>query len=314
MKNSVESDTVDCLGMGIMPLDLLYSVKRLPLAGEKIDALDRTLQGGGPVPNALVGLSRLGLSTALIAVVGDDHMGRTLIAELQREGVDHSLVVSKKRPTAVAIGLIELGSGRRTIVLHRRVFIGSRDVRTSACPIPRVVHLDGRDLEATMKLARWARRVGAAVSFDIGSVRNDVTPVLPLVDHLVVADAFAFSYTGARRAAAAIRRLADICPGSIVVTEGLKGSTGLEREAGRTTGEMIRQPAFKVACVDATGAGDSFHAGYLYGLLKGLDMAGRLEFGAAVAALKCRRSGARAGAPTLRQVMRFLRDNPRTYA
>ena len=127
-------------------------------------------------------------------------------------------------------------------------------------------------------------------------MRNDVTPVLPLVDHLVVADAFAFSYTGKRKATTAIGRLAEICPGSIVVTEGLKGSTGRDRNADRTTGEMIRQPAFKVTCEDATGAGDSFHAGYIFGLLKGLDMAERLEFGAAVAALKCGRPGARTGA------------------
>ena len=139
-------------------------------------------------------------------------------------------------------------------------------------------------------------------------MRNDVSPLLPLVDQLVVADEFAFPFTRTNKATDAIKQLSHYCAGSVVVTQGIKGSTGFE------AGKIIHQQAFRVKAVDATGAGDSFHAGYLYGLLNGFDMAERLKFGAATAALKCTRPGARTGAPTLSQVTQFLRKNPETYA
>lgn len=294
--------------MGIIPLDLLYTVDHFPRPGGKVNAVDLCIQGGGPVPNALVGLSRLGMSTALIAVLGNDWVGRFGMEELQTENVDCQFIITKKAPSATAAGFIEQGSGRRTIAFHRRVGLKPADIRTSRYPIPRVIHLDGRDLEASMKLARWGKRVGALISFDIGSIRNDVSAIFSLVDHLVVADAYALPYTGARSATQAIIRLTSQCSGSIVVTQGTKGSIGFEN------GEFTCHPAFKVDVVDTTGAGDAFHVGYLFALLKGYGMADRLRFGAAVAALKCTRAGGRVGMPTLRQLNRFLKSDPETYA
>jgi len=298
--------------MGIVPFDLLFTVGRYPGAGMKIDAADFFMQGGGPVPNVAIGLSRLGFKTALIAAVGNDPFGRIAIDELKKEGVDHRFMIVKKQPSALATGWIEAASGRRTMVLSRKIFVKPGDIKTSAYPLPRIVHLDGRDMAATLKLARWARRIGAIVSFDIGSVRNDVSAVFPFVDHLVVANEYAFNFTGTRSARSAIRKLAYLCPGTIVVTEGIKGSTGRESSPGGRD-EFVFQPAYRVRNVDATGAGDCYHTGYLYGLLKGCDLKGRMRFGSAAAALKCTRPGARTGIPNERQLISFLAKNPDIY-
>ncbi|MFQ6008230.1 MAG: carbohydrate kinase family protein, partial [Candidatus Zixiibacteriota bacterium] len=207
-----------------MPLDLLYTIDRYPPAGGKVNASALCIQGGGPVPNALVGLARLGFKTALIAVVGNDWFGRVGIEELKKEKVDHRFVIVKRSSSATAAGFIEEGSGRRTIAFHREICLQPSDVRTFRYPIPKIIHLDGRDLEASIKLARWGKRVGALISFDIGSMRNDVSPIFPLIDHLVVADMYALPFTKAKTVAQAIKKLADFCPGSIVVTQGIKGS------------------------------------------------------------------------------------------
>jgi len=299
---------LDCLGLGIIPLDILLTVPYYPKAGGKIDASDIIIQGGGPVPNALVGLSRLGKRCAVIAAVGNDMAGELSVSELTDEKVDARYVIVKQRPSALAAGMIEAGSGRRTIALHRRISVVPEDLELERYPIPRVIHLDGRDLEAAIALARWGRQQGCAISFDIGSMRNDISPILPLVDHLVVADAYAFPFTGARNAERAIKRLARYCYGTIVVTEGMAGSCGCE------DGKLVRQCAYKVTQVDTTGAGDSFHAGYLYGLLLGWDLRRRLKFAAATSALKCTHPGARTGAPTLREVQRFMNGRPKPYA
>lgn len=303
-----QSKSVDCLGLGIMTVDFLFTVDAYPEAGSKIDGSSLCIQGGGPVPNVMVGLSRLGHTTILITAIGNDPVGTFGRQSLCDDGVDDRFVIKKNGTSDTAAGFVESGDGRRTLVLNRDIHVLPRDVKTGALPTPRIVHLDGRDLDACMKLARWGRKVGAKITFDIGSMRNDVSPIFPLVDHLVVADNYAFGFTGAKNVRTAVRRLAAHCPGTIVVTEGIKGSTGFEN------GKWYRQPAYRVPIVDTTGAGDAFHTGYIYGLLHDYDIARRLAFGAAVAALKCTKMGARAGIPRLQAIRRFLKGEPPKYA
>lgn len=70
---------------------------------------------------------------------------------------------------------------------------------------------------------------------------------------------------------------------------------------------MYQQAAFAIETVDTTGCGDAFHAAFIHGLLEGWAPPHLLRFAAAVAALKCRRLGGRAGLPTLPEVEAFLR-------
>jgi sugar/nucleoside kinase (ribokinase family) len=208
-----------------MPLDILFEIDGYPPAGSKKDATSLTIQGGGPVPNVLVGLKRLGRSVALITAVANDLAGQIGVEELAREGIGAGLLVRKNKGSSdTAGGFVEVKSGRRTIVLHRALRVTPRDIVTKNLPIPKVIHLDGRDLDACMKLARWGRKVGATTCFDVGSVRNDVSPIFPLVDHLVVADSYALPFAGCRSARRAVEKLAGLCPGTVVVTEGTRGS------------------------------------------------------------------------------------------
>jgi sulfofructose kinase len=60
--------------------------------------------------------------------------------------------------------------------------------------------------------------------------------------------------------------------------------------------------------VDTTGCGDVFHGAYAAALARGLDLAGRVRFASAAAALKAMRAGAQAGIPTRAAVEEFIRD------
>ena len=64
------------------------------------------------MPNTMVGLSRLGKKTALIAVLGDDWVGRFGMEELRKEKVDLRFIITKKAQSATAAGFIEQSSGR----------------------------------------------------------------------------------------------------------------------------------------------------------------------------------------------------------
>lgn len=299
---------LDCLGLGIAPVDILYQVERFPKPGSKIDALNMTIQGGGPIPTAMATLGRLGMKPGLVAAVGNDIFGDYAINELNKFGVDTSNMIRKPRSTAIAAGWYEKGSGRRTIILDLKTRISPGDIRLDRLPDCRAVHLDGRDLAVCLKLARWAKEKAIPVVFDVGSLRNDVSPIFPLVDHLVCAADFAMPFTGTINLRKAVERLASLCPGTIVITSGIKGALGYSRTEG-----WFRQKAFRVRTVDTTGAGDVYHGAYIYGLLSGGDLACRMELASAAAALKCTKPGGRSGIPTKIELKRFLSRKRPTY-
>jgi|WetSurMetagenome_2_1015567.scaffolds.fasta_scaffold144555_1 sulfofructose kinase len=300
--------TYDCLGLGIAPLDILLQINKYPNPGAKIDSDLITVQGGGPIPTAMVTLARLGFKAALIGAIGDDLPGKLVIEELKREKVDTSQILIKKRATALACGWIEKKNGRRTIVLHRDIFVNPANINLKKLGKPKIIHLDGRDLSACMKLARWGRNHHIPIVFDIGSMRNDISPILPLVDHLVVSADFALPYTKTKKPLDAIRKLSRVTPGTIVVTSGTKGSLGYDRNDG-----LASAPAFKVNTIDTTGAGDVYHGAYIAGLLKSWPLERRMIFASACAALKCTMPGGRSGIPSFRKAQNFLAGDREIY-
>jgi sugar/nucleoside kinase (ribokinase family) len=70
-------------------------------------------------------------------------------------------------------------------------------------------------------------------------------------------------------------------------------------------------PAYRVPVVDTTGAGDIFHAGFIFGLLRGWPLERQLDFACAAAALNCTASGARGGIRTLADVENLMATTPR---
>ena len=75
---------------------------------------------------------------------------------------------------------------------------------------------------------------------------------------------------------------------------------------------IVYSKGFEVEAVDTTGAGDVFHAGFIYGLIKNWDVAEILRFANAVAALKCTRMGGRS-VPMLEEVDSFLGVSTDTF-
>jgi sugar/nucleoside kinase (ribokinase family) len=75
-------------------------------------------------------------------------------------------------------------------------------------------------------------------------------------------------------------------------------------------GSFIESPGFEApgSCRDTTGAGDAFHAGFLYGFLTGEDIETSMKLGNAVAAMKCSALGARTALPTRPELDEFLRE------
>lgn len=277
-----------------------------PSVGLKIDGIPGSslVAGGGPVPTACCTFSNFGGKAAVITSLGDDRWGQFAREELESFGVDHShCIIRKNCRSALAFAWIEIGTGDRTIVLDmdKRLFIKPADIKLNSLPIPKLIHLDGRHVDACAKLARWGQQVGAKIMLDVGSIRNRVDALFPHIDYLICADQFALHYWKTKSIEKAAQEFKKIGIPEVIVTSGIKGSYGIDAE-----GNECFQRAYKIQAVDVTGAGDVYHGSHLYGLHQGWDIARRMKFAAAAAALKCTKPGARMGIPTYRKALTFM--------
>ncbi len=293
----------DCLGLGICAIDYLCIVPKYPELDEKTEAVEFSLQGGGPVATALVTLARLGCKTTFIGRIGDDACGKFLLNEFATEGVNITgLITDKFRPTNQAFIWIDKQTGKKSIVLNNKGYlpISDSEIDLDHIQSARYLLIDGRDIEANLMLIRWAKKKGTKIILDAGSPRERMEELLRLVDYPVVSERFCQAYLKQKNCEKAIKELLDKGAEAAVVTCGSEGCYGGDR-----TG-IYYQPAFPVDAVDTTGAGDVFHGAFIFGLLNNWNLETILKFSSATASIKCTKIGGRLGIPNLQTVNDFL--------
>ncbi|HEV8677077.1 MAG TPA: PfkB family carbohydrate kinase [Methylomirabilota bacterium] len=293
----------DVVGLGVNVVNELLVVSRFPEPDSKNDALAVTRQAGGVVASALVACARLGLRTKYVGKVGADDLGVLSREALQKEGIDlHDLVADPAVETRLTFGLIEHGSGRRTLIrsARRPARLRPEEVSSAAVTGGRILHLDGYEGPAAVRAARLAREAGSLVSLDAEDATENHTELFPLADVLIVSHRFAQRLAAAERVPAILDALERFGPRVVGVTLGAAGS--VVRHRGRT----VEAPGFAVELADTTGAGDVFHGAFLAGLVWGWPLEAALRLANAVAALKCTKLGGQAGIPTLAEARGFL--------
>ncbi|HEX5734129.1 MAG TPA: PfkB family carbohydrate kinase [Blastocatellia bacterium] len=294
----------DAVALGLNAVDHLIVVPHYPEFNSKIPYQSHTLAPGGQSATAMVTLARLGLSASYIGKVGSDEEGRFQISSLASEGVETAgVTVVEGAESQNAFIIIDQATGERTILWRRdeRLTIREDEVDERAVTAGRVLHIDGHDVAASIASARFARGAGIPVVLDIDNVYPGAENLFPLVDFLISSSTFPERVTGERDIAVALKRLHEIS-GSLMVAATL----GAEGALGYIHDHYVHSPAFKVECLDTTGAGDAFHGGFIYGLLKGFSVEKTLRFANAVAALKCRAVGARTALPRIDEVNSLL--------
>lgn len=294
----------EILATGSATADDLLFVDRFPTPDSKQEVLREERHGGGLAATAAVAAARLGVPTAYADALGDDDLSRWVIADLEREGLDTSMIarVPGARPIHAVI-IVEQGSGARTI-LYTTEGQAARDavaLSPAAIAQARVLCIDDVRLSSPAWEAalRAARAAGVQIVADF-ELRHDPA-LLALIDHLIVPAAFATRVTGLADPARAARALWTAERAAVVVTCGAAGAWYYAGE-----GEAQHQAAFPVQAVDTTGCGDVFHGAYAAALTWRLGLAERVRLASACAALKATQAGGRQGIPTRRQVEAFL--------
>ncbi len=293
------------VGIGQCAWDLLAVVDRFPRSDTKKEVLVWEEQGGGPVATALAALARLGVSCWFHGVTGDDREGAAIRQSLREEGVDVTGLVERSNASSqTAFIAIDKSAGTRTIFWKRPSGypLQAEEIPTNFLSNAEFLILDGLMKDVSVFAARQARKEGIPVMLDAGRVREGMLELARMSDYVVGAEEFARELGWNDDPGSFSQEVRKLGFGITTITLGGRGSVTF---AGN---EIISCPAFPVEIVDTTGAGDVFHGGYLYGLLQKWPLKDTIRFASAVAAMKCRRLGGRAGIPRLSEVQQFLQE------
>ena len=308
---------VVCAGV-VVADHLCTPIDHLPAAGELVAADELILNIGGCASNAAVVLAKLGIMAAICGRVGDDAFGRYVAETLRDHGVETSaLGIDPRYATSQTLIVNVRGEDRRFIHsfgANRALSATDLDAALARATRPRVLYLGGYlilpglDAEAVAERFARARTEGIATVLDVctpgpGDYLRHLRPVLPHVDVFLpngdeadlilgesdpIRQALAFRDLGARR---------------VVITRGEHGAVAVSDDL------RVRLGAFPIEFVDGTGGGDAFDAGYIAGLIDGLDELGCLALAGAVGASCVRAVGTTAGIFDRDEAERFLAEH-----
>ncbi|MGP4115102.1 sugar kinase [Streptomyces sp. 4N509B] len=272
----------------------------------------------GAESNVAVGLARLGHRVSWAGRLGADEPGRLVRRALRGEGVEtRHVTTDPEAPTGAMLRERRVADIAR-VQYWRAGSAASRLRFAHLLPAledgARVLHLTGitcalgdGPLGAVREAADHARRRGWTVALDVNhrarlwtaaDAATALRPLLGSVDVLIASedemplvadvDGGPREEEEARRA----RRLFDAGVGEVLVKRGAAGATRYAPD-----GHPVHCPAQPVPVADTVGAGDAFCAGYLSGLLDGLDPGRRLRRATTTAAFAVATPGDWEGLP-----------------
>lgn len=301
---------VDLVGVGLNATDTLIPLASYPTRGSKLEYKSAAVMPGGQTASAVVACQTWGLSTRYVGKLGDDDAARLHRREFARTGVDARLIEVPSAASPQSLILVN-GGGERTVLCRRddRLLLAPSDLDRDWIVHARALHVDGYETAAATVAARWAREAGVPVIGDLDELYPGVEDLIANIDYLIVSRDFPARLTGERNLERALRRIQ--ARFGCRVTAATLGEQGVLAWDGR---DSQLHAAYRVDVVDTTGAGDIFHAGFIFGLLKGWPLEQQLDFACAAAALNCTATGARGGIGPVEGIEELMATTPRHEA
>jgi sulfofructose kinase len=289
---------VDVVGVGLNATDTLILVPHYPALGSKVEFHSVHILPGGQVATAIAACQQWGLRTRYVGKVGDDGAAAIHRAEFERLGVEAHLMTAMGCASQQAVILVD-DAGERTVLWKRdnRLTLRPEELRREWITDARALHVDGHDTAAAVVAAGWAREAGVPVVADLDDLYPGIEALIEKVDYLITSRDIPGRLTGGTDLRRSLQMLRSKFGGHLAAA-----TLGHEGVLAWDGARFHYAPAFRVNPVDTTGAGDIFHAGFIYGLLQGWALPRQLEFACAAAALNCTAFGARGGIQTVEDI------------
>ena len=266
---------------------------------------------GGDALNEATVLSSLGKKVNLVAKIGNDWAGELILSYCREYGIStDDFVVADGLDTAVNIVMVDAKGERRFITnkngsLRRQTLsdipvqkLGNSKIFSFAS----IFVSPAFDAAAMAKLFSSAKKAGCIICADMtmckkGETVHDLKEALRFVDYLFP------NYEEAQKVARK-DNISDIADafleagvGHVIIKTGKSGCFA------KTPSESFEVPAYANAkCIDTTGAGDNFAAGFLYALSEGMSLRECMKFANAVASIAIESMGATTGVKSAAQV------------
>ena len=234
----------------------------------------RTWTSGGSAANTIHGLAMLGADTGFIGSIGRDDTGDFFENDMKKAGVN-TLLIRRNSVTGTAVALITNDS-ERTFATHlgAAVELSADDLKPMLFDGYDILYLEGyliNNFPLIEMACRTAKENNMLVALDLASynvVEENIIAfkniVEAYVDILFANEQESKAFTGNEPNEALIV-LSGIAK-TVILKLGAEGSWL------RNSNELIKVTAFPVNCIDTTGAGDLYAAGFLFGLAKGMNL------------------------------------------
>lgn len=306
------------LSMGEALAEFVQVGEHAPLAEE--GTYRGPFASGAPLIFATA-VARLGGRSAFLGTVGDDEFGEAIRGFLEKEGVEHSgVVTSEDLPTSASF-VVNHPDGTRSFFFHMRNGAAGMPPPLPEPALLRDVawaHINGSCLamndpwwQYCIQIARLVRESGGRVSLDPNiraelaspeQIRALVDPIIDVVSIVFPSGEEARLITGADTTEAACAALREAPQNeAVVLKQGAKGCT-VHSECG-----TVSVLSFPVEEVDATGAGDTFDAAFLWALQRGASLETAALWSNGAGALSVTATGPIDGSPRRDSVEEFLR-------
>jgi sugar/nucleoside kinase (ribokinase family) len=234
-------------------------------SGTKI--FPRNLASGGSAANTIHGLSMLNTKAAFIGSIGKDETGDFFENDMKKAGVE-TFLFRRDTITGTAVALISPDT-ERTFATHlgAAVELGAEDLKPEFFLPYNILYLEGyliNDKSLVEKACLLAKENDMEIAIDLASYNvvnykiDDFREIInKYVDIIFANEDEARSYTGLEPQQA-LDKLAEKCKIAVV-------KIGKDGSLVRRSNEIVRIDPLPVTCIDTTGAGDLYAAGFLYG-------------------------------------------------
>ena len=294
---------------------------------------------GGSPTNIACGTSRLGLRSAVITGVGDEHMGRFIIEQLQREGVETSGVkIDPDRLTAlVLLGIRD--EEQFPLIFYRENCadmglceddIDPDFIRSARAVVATGTHLSNPQVEAaTIKALKIAREAVIQTALDIdyrpnlwgvaghgdgesrfvesSAVTQKLQSTLHLFDLIVGTEEEFHIAGGSINTIEALRAVRGVSAATLVCKRGAAGAVAFTGDIPDSMDEGEAGPGFPIAVFNVLGAGDGFMSGLLKGWLDGEAWPVALKYANACGAFAVSRHGCTPAYPSWEELQFFFK-------
>ena len=300
--------TAHIVVVGSLNMDLVIRTPHIPQPGESILGRDFQTLPGGKGANQAVAAARIGAQVTMVGRVGRDGFGETLLGTLAAAGIDNQYVI-KDESAATGVALIvvdEAGQNSIVVASGANMSLTVDDVIAAEAAIAAadvlLLQLES-PLAVVERAAEVATQHGVTVILNPAPAQKLPTSLLSKVDILIPNETETSLLTGLTLSTPieqAAEALFDLGVGKIIMTLGEKGAMYIDHDGH----ELV--PAFKIAPVDTTAAGDAFVGGFAVALAEKQPLAKAVRWGNASGALAATKMGAQPSLPDRAALLALL--------